>query len=172
MASKDYDWSVIQNPESTTLVITIYPFFYNAETTEAKFYKSYQFDINYTISQVELTGVTTDKSVYGVDEPVSVDVEVSNVGDEGIDVVVNSVITREGNDEAVSGLSLRILKDLKGRASYSTRWDSAGFDPGYYSIVTELRDARGNLLDKKTEGFRIGEPQGRNSQPNPESGGL
>ena len=157
---KDYDWTMIQNPEGTTLAITIYPFYYNAETTEARFYKSYRFDVNYTISRVEISGATTDKSVYGVDEPVTIDVEVSNVGDEGVNVVVNSVITREGGDEAVSRLPLRILKDLSGRASYSTHWDSTGFDPGYYSVVTELKDAKGNLLDKEIEGFRIGEPSG------------
>ena len=157
---KEYEWSVMENPENMTLAITVYPIQYNSQTTEVKFYKSYRFDINYTTSQVELIGVKMDKSIYGTGEPVNIDVEVSNVGDEEIDVVVNSVITREGNDEAVSGLPLRILKDLKGRASYSTHWDSADFDPGYYSIITELRDAKGNLLDEKTEGLRIGAPQG------------
>ncbi|MCX6656775.1 MAG: Ig-like domain-containing protein, partial [Candidatus Bathyarchaeota archaeon] len=156
----EYEWSVIENPENMTLAITVYPIQYNSQTTEIKFYKSYRFDINYTVSQVELTGVKMNKRVYEVDEPVNVDVEVSNVGDEGVDVVVNSGITREGNDEAVSGLPLRTLNDLKGKASYSTRLDTKGFDHGYYSIVTELRDTKGNLLDKRTEGFRIGDPHG------------
>jgi hypothetical protein len=53
-------------------------------------------------------------------------------------------------------VSLRILKDLVGRASYSCTWNSNDFPAGYYSIFLELKDMQGVILDRRIETFKLG----------------
>ena len=152
----DFEWTVYQSPENTTLAITIYPLFYNPQTSEAKFHKNYNFYINYTTSDVEITQISTDKHVYNMGEPVKIDLEVNNKKNLGKDVVINSIITSESTGEVVSGIILRTLKELKGKASYSTLWNNTDLEPGNYNIIVELRDTHGVLLDKKIENIRLG----------------
>lgn len=46
---KQYRWQIIQNPDgSTTLLIVMYPFYYNPLTTDVEFYRNYTFEISVT----------------------------------------------------------------------------------------------------------------------------
>lgn len=156
----DFEWTVYQSPENSTLAITIYPLFYNPQTSEAKFHKIYNFYINYTTSNVEITKISTDKHCYNVGEPVKIDLELSNMENLGKDVVINSIITDESTGEVVGGIILRTLKELKGVASYSTMWNNTDLEPGNYNLIVELRDTQGVLLDKKIENIRLGVSSG------------
>ncbi|OGN93982.1 MAG: hypothetical protein A2Z75_01935 [Chloroflexi bacterium RBG_13_50_10] len=151
-----FEWTVFESPDTTTLAVTIYPFYYNTQTTEAKFYESFSFDIKYTVSEVEINKLATDKDVYEPGEQVAVDFELKNAGTAAKDVVVSTAIKEESSGDVVSSLPLRTLKSLLGKASYSTTWNSSGFEPGYYIVNAELKDVQGNLLDSKTGSFRIG----------------
>jgi hypothetical protein len=152
----DFEWIVFQNPEKSTLVITIYPLLYNPQTSEAKFHQNYNFFVNYTSSNVEIIQISTDKHDYITGEPVKIDLELNNMQNIGKDVVINSIITNENTGEVVSGINLRTLKELKGKASYSTIWNNTNLDLGNYNIIIELRDIQGVLLDKKIENVRLG----------------
>jgi hypothetical protein len=154
--ANDFEWTVYQNPENSTLVITIYPLFYNPQTSEAKFHQNYNFYINYTTSNVEIIQISTDKHGYNTGEPVKIDLELNNMQNIGKDVVINSIITNENTGEIVSGINLRTLKELKGKASYSTIWNYTNLEPGNYNIIVELRDTQGVLLDKIIENVRLG----------------
>lgn len=157
---KDFEWAVYQNPENSTLLITVYPFFYNPQTSEARFYRDHEFFVNYTISPVEITGISTDKYDYDVGEQVEIDLDLSNEQSTGKDVVINSIIKDENTGDVVSGLNLRTLNDVNGKASYSVIWDGINIDRGNYDIVVELRDTKGVLLDKKIKRIRLGSSQG------------
>jgi len=157
---KAFEWTTFESPESTTLAITIYPFYYNSLTTDVKFYKNYSFNINYTVPTVEITKLETDKHIYERGEKVAVDIELDNSGTEKEDVLVDAVIREESSDRVVSGLYLRSLKDLRGKAAFSSIWNSSGFEPGYYGIEVELKDVHGVLLDRKMESFRLGVSSG------------
>ena len=154
-----YDWTVIHNPENSTLVITIYPFFYNLQTNEAKFYENFDFFINHTVSDVELTGISTDKHDYILGEPVQIDLTIKN--NITRDVVVNTIIKDENTDTIVDGFELRTLGELKGKASYSAIWNTKEFETGNYVIIAELRDPQGVLLDEKVENIRLGIGSGK-----------
>jgi hypothetical protein len=146
---EDYRWRVWDNPDgSTTLVIVMYPFYYNPETTDVKFYKNYRFDIEYIISDVEITRLYTDKDVYEPGDKVTIDMRLNNSG-ETQDVVVSTVIKQYGSNEIVNGLPLRSLKNLVGDASLTAEWDSGGTAPGNYYAEVILTDTAGNMLDKK-----------------------
>lgn len=152
----DFEWAVYQSPENSTLAITIYPLFYNPKTSEAKFYKNYSFYVNHTTSNVQITHMSTDKHVYDPGEPVKIDLELNNIEDLGKDVVINAIITHESTGEVAGGINLHTLKELKGKASYSTMWNNTDLEPGNYDIIVELSDTRGVLLDKTIENIRLG----------------
>jgi parallel beta-helix repeat protein len=155
-AQGNYRWEILENPDGTSiLVIIMYPFYYNPLTTDVRFYKNYSFDINYTVSPVAITTLTTDRNEYQQGDTVMVDIELNNSGD-AQNAIVSASVKRYGSGDTVDGLLLRTLKDFEGIASFSSRWDSSGFDPGYYYMEVALKDTNGNVLDRQTEMFRLG----------------
>jgi hypothetical protein len=153
---EDYGWQVIGNPDgSTTLVIVMYPFYYNPLTTDVRFYKNYSFDISYTVSPVAITSLDTDKDEYGQGDTVLVDIGLNNSG-EAQDVTVSALVKKDSTGEIVDGLLLSTLDSLSGEASFSPQWNSDGIEPGYYTVEVELRDAAANLLDRQNKMFRLG----------------
>jgi hypothetical protein len=153
---KDYDWRVLENPDgSTTLVILMYPFYYDPTTTDVRFYKDYDFEIDYSYSTVEITLLTTSKDVYRQGDDVLVEFRLNNPG-EAQDVIVSAVVRAEGSGQLVDGLLLHSLKGLRGFASFSPYWDSDGIEPGYYYVEGTLNDISGDVLDRKTKMFRLG----------------
>jgi hypothetical protein len=150
-----FEWAVIEGPSSNTLAISIYPFYYNHLTTDIRFYRNYSFDISYTVSPVTITELTTEKVEYEQGQTVMAGIEIDNEADPQ-DVVVSAVLERHDSGELVDGLLLSTLKELSGPASFSPQWDSGGFDPGYYDLEVTLKDTSGNVLDRRSEMFRLG----------------
>ena len=151
----EYTWDVLQNPEGTTVLnITMYPFYYNPLTSDVQFYKNYSFAISYTVTAVGITNLKTDRDAYRQGERVVVDIDLNNAGE--VDVIVNAAAKRYGTDEVVDGLLLHTLQELAGPASFSPQWDSNGFEPGYYYVEVTLQEPGGNVLDRRTEMFRLG----------------
>jgi hypothetical protein len=152
---EEYDWKLWENPDgSTTLVISLYPFYYNHETTDARFYKNYHFDIEYVISDMEITTLYTDKDTYAPGEQITLDISLNNPGEER-DVIVSTLIKQYGSDVTVAGLPLMPLQELAGYASLTAEWDSSGAEEGYYYAEVTLSDTVGNTLNKKTTGILI-----------------
>jgi hypothetical protein len=146
----DFDWAVEQTAEGTsTLRIRVFPFFYNAATTDAKFYQDYRFEIDTMTTTVEISLLATSERAYPQGDPVSIELWVSNSGP-AQDVIVAAVVKDGSTGEVVDGLDLRSLKNLTGISSLPYTWDSTGFDPGEYIIAAEVRDGAGNLLDQAT----------------------
>jgi hypothetical protein len=153
---KDYDWVVHEEPDgSSRLMITIYPFQYHPLTTDVRFYKNFSFDIEYTVSPVAITTMTTDKDAYEQGETVAVDIGLQSSG-EPQDVIADAVVRRYGSEEIVGGLLLRTLHGFAGEASFSPQWDSGGFEPGYHYVEVTLKGTGGQTLDKRSEMFRLG----------------
>jgi hypothetical protein len=153
---QEYSWGVVKETDgSSTLAITMYPFYYNALTTDVKFYKNYSFDIDYTVSAVAISSLSTDKNEYEQADTVIVDVELNNSGP-AQDVIVNAVVKRYGSAEIVDGLLLESLKELTGPACFSPEWGSNESEPGYYCVEVTLKNTAGNVLDRKSEMFRMG----------------
>ena len=154
--TKHYEWKVIENSDkTTTLLIIMYPFYYNGQSTDVQFYKNYSFAIGYTSSDVEITHITTDKDSYPQGDPVQINMGINNTG-QALDVIVSAIIKPYASDTMVDSLPLSTLKDLSGYGSFSDQWDSTGFEPGYYAVEVTLKDTSNNVLDKKTRMFRLG----------------
>lgn len=152
---KDFSWKLWENHDgSTTLDVSIYPFFYNPETTEVKFYTNYLFAIDYILSTFTIEKIKTDKEVYLPGEKIIFEVDIYNNGEEK-DVVLESVVKRYGSEEIVAGLPLRMLEKVIGNSSVSQEWDSSGFEEGSFYLETLLRDTTGNVLAKKYENIAL-----------------
>jgi hypothetical protein len=156
---KEYDWRLWENLDgSTTLVINLYPFYYDPETTDVRFYKNYSFDIAYVISDMEITALYTDKDTYAPGEQVTIDISLNNPSEEQ-DVIVSTLIKQYGSDVTVAGLPLRPLQELVGNASLTVEWDSSRTEEGYYYAEVTLSDTTG-VLDKETTDILIQTSEG------------
>ncbi len=154
--SEDYYWSTWANPDgTTTLTIIIYPFYYNSETTEVRYYKQYEFDVVYIFSTVSILDVNTERLVYDPGEEITINVLLNNSG-EARDIVASALIRPYGSDKIVDGLPLRTLQDVVGQASFSMIWNSKDFPTGDYSVEIMLNDTSGNWLDRRVCIFRLG----------------
>lgn len=156
---EDFSWQVrISSDGSSILVIAMYSFYYNPETTEARFYRDYRFDIEYVLSSLEITALNTDKYVYETGDELAIDVWLGNSG-EIQDVIVSLVIKQYETDEIVEGLPIRSLKGLVGEGSYSAKWSTDETELGDYYTEATVTDTSGNVLDIKTVGFSIQRPE-------------
>lgn len=159
---RDFEWTTIQNPDdTTTLIITIYPFRYNASTTGARFYKNVTFDIQSTTSDFEITGLLAERHVYEPGQAVVANVYLLSSADQPVDVIVDAKVRSGASDEFVQGLPLRTLKNVRGFASFAVEWDSTGAAPGNYVLGVTVRDVNGGLLDRATQEFVLGTSAGK-----------
>jgi len=152
---EDFDWQVrLDSYGSSTLVIAIYPFYYNAETTEARFYRNYRFDIEYILSDLEITALNTDKYLYEPGDELAIDVWLRNSG-QIQDIIMSLVIKQYGTDEIVEGLPIRSLEGFVGEGLYSAKWSTEETELGDYYTEATVTDTSGNVLDRETVGFSI-----------------
>ena len=157
----DFEWSVYQEPDgSTLLVIGILPFQYDAATGEARFYTEYLFDIDFLETEVSVNRLMMERDVFQPGEMVTTDAFVRNSSQNPQDVIVEAAIMTL-DEGMVFGLPLRTLTDLTGLASLSLHWDSSGKPPGSYQLQMRLRDTQGRLLDTAVSEFLLGSGQGR-----------
>ncbi|MHC4426343.1 MAG: C25 family cysteine peptidase [Planctomycetota bacterium] len=153
---RDFDWQVTTMPgDDTVLEVTIYPFQYNAATTDAQFYQSYDFEVLTSQSAISIRFMGTDRQVYKPGETVNTDLYIVNETPQIQNVVVETVI-KTGDGAMVAGLPLHWLEKVKGVNSCTESWNSTGIPPGDYQAEVTLRDEGHALLDRQTCSFVLG----------------
>jgi hypothetical protein len=140
---------------SSTLFVTLYPFFYNPLTTDVRFYQDYTFQIRYSTPGITITWLSLAQTTLEPGEQVTVELTLENGGPPA-DVVVETAIHRYGSDELVDGLLLRYLTGFSGPASFSPVWDSHGAAPGEYYVRVTLRETDGDVVQAATRRFNVG----------------
>jgi len=158
---RDFDWTVVDEPGGkSTLVVTIYPFFYNGNTLEAIFHKEYKFTVSSQTPTAKIRRLSPEMPAWGLGDTVRVEMflQTDSQG-EGKDILVEAAILQTG-DEPVAGLPLRTLVGLRGLGSCAFDWDTAGVEPGDYRLQVILRDTAGNELDKQSCAFSVGSIRG------------
>jgi chitodextrinase len=157
---KDFEWRIWDNPDaSTDLVILVYPFYYNPQTTGVKFYKKYSFDIEYISSSVSIINVATDKSVYDPGDNVEIGVSINNTG-KSQDITIGAVIKSDMTDEVIRKVPKKTISKISGTTSSSLSCNTKGIKTGNYIAEMEVENRTGDILDKKTVAFRLGNPLG------------
>ncbi|MBN2432339.1 MAG: hypothetical protein JXQ27_12760 [Acidobacteria bacterium] len=158
---RDFDWTVVDEPGGkSTLVITIYPFFYNGNTLEAIFHKEYKFTVSSHTPTAKIRRLSPERQAWDLGDTVRVEMflKTDDQG-EGKDILAEAVILDTGT-VPVAGLPLRTLYALRGLGSCAFDWDTTGAEPGDYRLVVTLRDTAGNELDKHSCAFSVGSIRG------------
>ncbi len=152
---RELDWRIVPAAQgAATLIVTLYPFEYNAQTTESRFYKQYTLDIQTLDSRVRIAALLTDKQTYAPGDLVTVKLGLGAAG-QAEDAFVATVIRQYGSDELVAGLLLDNLSGLIGTASYAATWDSTDAAPGFYYVETKIIDTASQILARETALFRL-----------------
>jgi hypothetical protein len=152
-----YDWWVEEMPDgSTTLQIRIFPFYYNPGTTDALFYQSFEFTVEYIDTLVAVESFEAGPGPYEPRDPVDLQLVVSNGASRPQDVIVQASVRTLGTNNLLGGLPLKTLHDLQGTATVDLVWDTDGYGAGEYQIVVELLDLLGQLLDTGVAEVELG----------------
>ncbi len=151
-----FRWHIVETPYTTTLALTIFPFYYNSLTHEGLFYQDYTFEIETSESPVEIRHVETDMDTLQLGGVAHVEVELENRSSEPADAEVVAVVENVASGEIVDGLLLQTLVELQGKAGFALTWSSMGHSAGDYTVHVKLRDAQGKLLDQATRALRVG----------------
>jgi hypothetical protein len=151
----EFRWRLSENPDgSTRLMITVFPLVYDAASHQAELYRDYTFDVRYTESAVQLTGLSPQTAILRPGETVDVYAWLENSGPPQ-DVYLGVVIRRAGSGEIVAALPVRLLRQLAGTAVHTPEWDSTGAEPGVYVVEATVSDAQGTILDRRTASFAL-----------------
>ena len=151
-----FDWEVSEMPDgSSILTIVVYPFHYNQLTTDVAFYQTFEFEVDVISSSVSLSELATGSLAYPQGESVDVNFRLDNTGGP-LDVIVEAVVSADGDEDVADGLLLQSLDGLAGIGHFSAQWDSSGFDPGQYTVDVALLNSDGQVLDRGTVPFRLG----------------
>lgn len=158
---RDFDWTVVENPGGTsTLMLTVYPFFYSGLTADARYYQNFTFNLAASSSVVTIRRLRTDQTGYRLGETIRAELYFESGAEQGQDVLVEAAILR-GADEPVAGLPMRTLPGVRGLASCSFEWDSGGFPGDTYLLEVALRTAAGGTLARGRCAFTLGVTAGR-----------
>jgi len=162
--TNDFAWWVDKDPDGSTLILTIYPFFYNASTKEAMFYSNYTFAVSYADSPVKINRWYTDKPVYGTNETILAHLYLYNTNSQGGDVVaVPELRSAENGAVQEQAFPIRTLRQLRGLAPVTFEISSATLAPGDYELELLIATPAGVVLGRDITEFTVGSADGRMS---------
>ncbi|MGD9872911.1 MAG: SUMF1/EgtB/PvdO family nonheme iron enzyme [Kiritimatiellia bacterium] len=151
-----YKWETDKNPDgSYSLFVTVYPFYYNSNTTDAVFYSNYTFSIDYAVSDISINRLMMDKDVYDTNDAITAMVWLHGTNDSPLNVVLEPVLTRTDSDDILF-LPLTALSSVRGVVSASIEWDADDYPPGDYILTLRCKQEDGTLLDYDTVYFSVG----------------
>ena len=150
---QEFTWQVVDNADgTTTLIVKVYPFYYQPLTGNARFHRRYAFEVTSISTPVTVEQLTTSQVAYGEGDAVPVDLIVENTG-RAQEVIVNATIWRNSGGELVDGLLLRTLHELSGQGLLRTGVGQRRQAPrGEYHVEVKLHDTDSNLLDQDLRG--------------------
>ncbi len=152
---KDFDWSVWANRRGgTDLVISIYPFQFNSQTTELVFHKNFRFRVHYARTGITSRGLQADQPVFGLGERVSLHLNLTNTG-QAQDITVATAVTGAVNTE----LGERRFRILSGDTSLLIDWQPAAGTYGDCQVCTRVLDNTNSTILTECTPIRLGNPE-------------
>jgi len=152
--SEDINWSIDENPnDTTTLNISLFPFFYNPSTKQVNFYKKYEIKIDYIYSSIFIDNISSENSES--DSGVFINFDVKSTDVKVRDLIAGVTINRE-DSTLVESLPIKELSEVSGESSVTIKWDNSTGLTGPFYAEAEIRDLSNNILDKKKTYFSCG----------------
>jgi hypothetical protein len=154
---ESYTWDIDENEDGTkVLSVTIYPFIYNALTTEYKYYKHYEFSVSFVNTFVHISSFSSEKPSYDPTESVRFDATLQYVDSKPAQILALLTIEEE-NKTVVDSLPMEELSDLpSGEVNFNFLWTNEKKLTGYLYAKLEIKDKEGNLLDFRRIGLSFG----------------
>jgi len=157
---QDYDWSLEKDGSGeTTLTLTVYPFFYETNTTDALFYSDYTFRVDYVYTGIGFERVLLDRHVYTNGAVVQADAFVFSPEAQARDLLLEGKIVHDGTGDTLA-LPCRRLNGFRGRGVCRLHWSTQQLEPGTYQANLFLLDVNGVLLDRTQARFTLGGANG------------
>ncbi|MBE0696558.1 MAG: hypothetical protein IH586_06515, partial [Anaerolineaceae bacterium] len=153
---QSFTWTVNNETDGTsTLVLTIYPFHYNAAARYADYYRHFEFQVRTIPTGTRIQAASTSADQYGLGETLTLDVDVENTG-EPADRIISAAIFESGSGALAGGFPLTFLPALTGEGSSRLALSSPGLAAGGYTVRVELLDADGQIYDWREVPFKLG----------------
>ncbi len=160
----DYGWEAMYAHDgSATLVISVFPFFYDPATTRSTFYRNYSFDIRHIKTRVEITSVEPTKTTYEPGDKARLVLKLANEGS-AQDVVASATVRKAFTLERVADIPAKTVSGLGKADSVLLEWPTKRRATGGYAVEVIIRDRSDNRLDQEWASFRIGTPEGEVSE--------
>ena len=150
-----FAWRFTRNNDGAgTLVLSVFPFYYDPATTSVQFYQAYRFSVSHTTSTVAIAEMSIEQDAYQLGETVRADVRLRNAG-AAQDIFVAAAIRARGSDQAQGGMPVRLLKEVSGDASVAVEWPSGNAGAGSYIMEVTLMSTQSNVLDRASRDFGL-----------------
>jgi hypothetical protein len=150
-----FSWHFTRNNDGTgTLVLSVFPFYYDPASTGVQFYQSYRFSVSHTTSTVTIVEMSMEQDSYQQGETVRANVRLRNSG-AAQDVFVAAAVRARGSGEALGGAPVRLLREVSGDASVSVEWPSGNARAGSYVMEVRLTSTQSNVLDRASRDFGL-----------------
>ncbi len=150
------DWSVEEQANGkTTLYVVLYPFYYNAQTGDALYYRKHTLSITTLKTSVAIDLFKVNQSEYEPGDPVTLSLVIDNP-DFMQDIVLQPSVRTWGTNQVLGGLPLQTLHEMSGTATVDLTWDTGLYAAGDYQLVVELLDSRGLILDTAVADVKLG----------------
>jgi len=151
---KPYRWQITENPDgSSTLDVTIYPFYYYSPTTDVRFYQNWSFDVDVFTTTVSIVDLQPTQATYFLTETVAATLVVDNSGAEQM-LIVQPVI-KSLSDEVETALPLQALHAITG-TSLLDLVITETLAVGDYVLDVLLVDMESHVLDTEVTQFTVG----------------
>lgn len=160
-----YTFDIDENEDGTKLLtVTIFPFFYNAQTTDFQYYRKFEFSVLFINSFIHITSFTPEKPIYEPIETPHFDAIIHYEDSKPAYVVAQLTIEDESN-HVIASLPIEELTDLPtGEVNVSFNWINNNNITGNLLARLELNDKEGNLLDFKRSSFTVGSSDAKISE--------
>ncbi len=151
---KPYRWQITENPDgSSTLDVTIYPFYYYSPTTDVRFYKDWSFDVDVFTTTVDIASLNLTQATYRLTETVAATLVVNNSGVEQ-PVIVQPVV-KSLSEDLETELPLRVLHAITGTSMLDLVITET-LAAGDYILDVTLLDMESHVLDTEVTEFTVG----------------
>ena len=156
---KCYEWQVIKNANgSSSLVITVYPLKYNSKTSEIRYFKDFEFDIDYTQTTININEVLLNEE-YDFGEVAEAEITLENSGTSDKVVLLSGEIMSYLDGNRVAGTQLQALTLRPDETATTISFNTNGLSAGYHSLQVMVEDNTGAQLDFTKVRFKVGKSE-------------
>ena len=156
-AEFQFSWRVEELLDSShELVLTVFPFYYDPDTTDVDFYRNYFFGVNWHPSNTAVTHIAMNEDVFAFGDPISGVVHIVHTGPVSVDSTLEVDLVDINTREVLASMDPRPLSLEQGTTVEDFGIPLSSTVPDVYLLRAKLNEGE-LLLDEATSRVRVGE---------------